>query len=156
MIGKIGLCILLSLLLSACSNTQTYPEQGMGPASVKLAEAASNVSHSLVKLSAIEQAANPQAHIPTPANPSSYGMGGLASIDWSGPIGPLVARIAHATKYRLEILGTAPSIPIVVTLSKKNTPLGYILADAGYQAGTRADIAVFPRRRLMQLRYAKA
>ncbi|MCW5589616.1 MAG: type IVB secretion system lipoprotein DotD [Legionellales bacterium] len=155
-IGKLCLCMAFVLNIAGCASVPPPPQQGTDPAAIKLAEAASNVSHSLVDLAAIEQAANPQARLKPPPNPSSYGMGDLTSIDWSGPIGPLVARIARATNYRLQILGTEPAIPIVVTIAAENTPLGDILSDAGYQAGSRADIAVFPSRRIIQLRYTPA
>ena len=38
-------------------------------------------------------------------------MGGVTSIDWSGPIEPLLRQIAHASDYRLRVLGTRSGYP---------------------------------------------
>ncbi len=155
MIGRLTGIVMVALTLASCA-AHMPRENTMDPAEVKLAEAASDVSHSLVQLAAIEQSANPQAPVNPPPDPSSYGMGSLVSIDWSGPIAPLVARIAKASGYRLEIMGRQPAIPIMVTMVAHNTPIGDVLRDCGFQAGSRADIVVFPSRRIVELRYAPA
>lgn len=82
-------------------------------------------------------------------------MGALASVEWSGPIAQLVCQIAKATGYRVNILGTEPAIPVIVTIADKNRMLGDILRDAGYQAGRRAAVFVYPESRVIELRYAK-
>ena len=84
-----------------------------------------------------------------------YGMGGLTSVDWSGPVQPLVEQMANAVNYRTRVLGTSPAIPIIVTIYQKNAMLGDILRDVGYQCGRRASIAVYPESRVIELRYAK-
>ncbi len=155
MIKKIMALALITLASSACTTSRPHVPD-LDPAEVKLAEAASSVSHSLVQLAAVEQAANPQAAVKPPPDPASYGMGNLVSIDWSGPIEPLVSRVANASGYKLKVLGREPSIPIMVTMLAHNTPLGDVLRDAGFQAGSRADIIVFPSRRVVELRYLPA
>jgi len=81
-------------------------------------------------------------------------MGQLVPIDWAGPIEPLVARLARASGYRLRLLGVRPAVPIMVTITTKNTPMGDVLRNAGYQANERATIIVFPARHTIELRYA--
>lgn len=125
------------------------------PVGSSLAEASYSVSRSIVSLSEIAEAAHPLPNVAPPPSPASYGMGGLTSIDWSGPIEPLVREIAKVTGYRVRVLGTEPAIPVLVTLFDKNMMVADILRDAAYQTGRRAAVVVFPESRVIELRYAK-
>jgi len=120
-----------------------------------LAEASYSVSHSIVELAESAEAAHPIPDISPPPSPASYGMGGVTSVDWSGPIEPLLQQIAKAADYRVRVLGTTPAIPVLVTLNEKNVMLGDVLRNAGYQCGRRASVVVFPESRVIELRYAK-
>ncbi len=146
------------LLLAACTNPfkmSQYEQSMHQQTSIAMAESASSISQSLTGLGATEQAAYPPESVSEPPSPASYGMAMPASIDWNGPIQKLAQQVANATNYQLRVLGKAPSIPIIVSISAKNTPTGNILRDAGYQAGKRANIVVFPSTRTIELRYAK-
>lgn len=123
---------------------------------VAIGESASTVSQTLIQLGAIEQAAYPPQSVSEPPDPATYGMGIPASIDWEGPVGPITKQIANATSYTLRVLGSEPSIPVIVSINKKNTPIGEILRDIGYQCKNRASIVVFPSSRTIELRYAKS
>lgn len=155
--------ITLSALTLACaSGCSTHPKiaiinntQGSQVAETKLADAADSISQSLQELAAIEKASHPLAKIPPPPEPNMIGMGQIASIDWSGPIGPLVHKIGKATNYKVHVLGTAPAIPILVSISAKDTPLSDILRDAGFQCGNKASIAIYPASKIIELRYLK-
>lgn len=156
-------CFLLTVLLAlAVTGCTTEPKvavisgsQGARAAEVKLADAADSVSKSLEELAAIEKATHPQAKIPGPVDPDMIGMGQLSSIDWSGPIGPLVKKIATAAHYKLRVLGNPPPIPILVNVTAHDIPLADILRDAGFQCGNKANIVVYPASRIIELRYAK-
>ena len=159
MFKKIVLVLLVvsaMLSLSSCARRQMsgYPPVSDDPAAIKLAEAASSVSQSLQDLSAIEQAANPQAAVKAPPNAGSYGMGQLSSIDWTGPLEPLVRRIASATGYKLQVIGKRPSQPVLLQIVAHDTPLGDVLQDAGFQAKNSANIVVFPTKKIIQIRYS--
>lgn len=144
------------LLLSACaSKPKPPPSPPITPADASLAEASYSVSRSMSKLSEIAQAAHPLPQLDPPPNPASYGMGGLTSIDWSGPVEPLVRQIAKAAGYRVVVLGTQPAIPVLVTVYDQNMMLADILRDVGYQCGRRATVVVYPGSRVIELRYAK-
>ncbi len=125
-------------------------------ASIQLAEAAQSVSQSLQSLAAIEMANHPDANTQNFPNPASYGMDGLTSIDWSGPIEPIVKRIADATNYKFRVLGHAPAAPVLVNIAARNTPIGTVLRDIGLQCGQQADIVVYPKTRIIELRYKRA
>lgn len=131
-------------------------DAGARSAEVKLAEAADSVSESLHDLDEIEKATHPQAKLPPPLDPDMTCMGQLATIEWTGPIGPLVDKIAKATGYRVRVLGKAPAIPVLVAISARDTPLSDILRDANFQCRSKANIVVYPASKIIELRYAKA
>ncbi|MDQ2994373.1 MAG: DotD/TraH family lipoprotein, partial [Pseudomonadota bacterium] len=76
-----------------------------------------------------------------------------ASIDWTGPVEPLVRRIAMASNYRVRIMGPRPAIPIIVQVSTQDVPLMDILRDVTYQAQKNADIVLYPSTHIIELRY---
>ncbi len=132
-----------------------YDKRSQHEAETKLSETATAVSKSLAELAEIERATHPHAKLLSPVDPDMIGMGQLACIDWNGPIGPLVKKIAEASKYKLNILGTPPGIPILVSITAKDTPLSDVLRDANFQCGSKANIVVYPASRIIELRYAK-
>ena len=163
---KIKLLLIASgcILLGACSTTPTnYSNENstdlqaeayqMAQANVSLAEAAGSVSQSLTDLGATEQSAYPPQSVSSPPSPASYGMGMTTSIDWNGPIQPIVQQIANATHYKLKVQGKAPSIPVIVSVNAKNKPMGDVLRNIGYQAGKKAKVVVFPSSHTIELRY---
>lgn len=120
-------------------------------AEIKLAEAAVSVSKSLNNLSAIERAENPCVRMPCPF--VGPGLCCLASIDWVGPIEPLLMRIADATGYRLRVLGREPAIPAIVSITARDVPFADILRDISLQAHKKACIMVYAGCRVIELRY---
>ncbi len=158
---KIIAALVLSLLAGCTTTSQNLPNSitpRINPksddAAIKLAEAARSVSQSLNELKIIEKASNPPEK-PLPY-PTSSGLEKIvASVDWSGPMEPLLERIAKLANYRLSILGRRPSIPILVTIASQDTPLADIVRNADLQAGTKANIAVYPGIHVIELRYAK-
>lgn len=153
---------LLVLLLAACASSAQQstvdpaqdPALGHDPAEAQLAEAATSVSKTLTNLQEIQQAVTPMPTNFQPPDPASYGMANLVSMNWAGPIEPLVTQIATATGYSVKVIGDEPAVPIMVYLSEKNTPIGDVLRDAGYQCNEKADIIVFPKTKVIELRYA--
>ncbi|EKE01726.1 MAG: DotD protein [uncultured bacterium] len=130
-------------------------DKDLRTADVKLAATADSVSKSLKELAEIDRAIHPHAKLPCPIEPDMVGMGQLGSIDWSGPVGPLVKKIAEATNYKLKVLGTPPAIPALVSITAKDTPLADILRDAGFQCGGKANIVIYPASKIIELRYIK-
>ena len=147
------LTLLCFLILSGCAKPPASAVQDNTGAS--LSEASYAVSRSIVSLSETAQAAHPLPALDPPPSPASYGMAGLTSIDWSGPVEPLINQIARAANYRVRVLGVPPAIPVLVTLYDKNRMLADVLRDVGYQCGRRATVVVYPESRVIELRYAK-
>jgi defect-in-organelle-trafficking protein DotD len=146
----LGFC----LSLGACA-TQPPPTDKLDNTDTALAQASYSVSRSISSLSETAQAAHPLPKLDPPPSPDTYGMGGLTSVDWSGPVEPLLRQIARAANYRVRVLGTEPGIPVLVTVYDKNMMLADILRDVGYQCGRRATVVVYPESRVIELRYAK-
>ena len=137
------------------TSSNYYDKRSQHAAEQKLAEAATSISKSLAQLAEIERTTHPQKRMPSPVDPDMIGMGQLVSIDWSGPVGPLAKKIAKSSKYKLKVLGRSPGIPILVSMSAKDTPLADVLRDANFQCGNKAKIVVYPASKVIELRYAK-
>ncbi|MBX3709838.1 MAG: type IVB secretion system lipoprotein DotD [Gammaproteobacteria bacterium] len=152
---KMNLVLLLSFILCACAAPKPPQGYDVSKSQSSLAEASYSVSRSIVDLAETAQAAHPLPALAPPPSPATYGMAGLTTIDWSGPVEPLLKQIAIAANYRLRVLGTAPAIPVIVTVYTKNVMLGDVLRDIGYQCGRRATVVVYPESRVIELRYAK-
>jgi defect-in-organelle-trafficking protein DotD len=128
-------------------------QAGVQKAQTKLAEAALSTSDSLGQLAAMEKVDAPKSKLSPPLRADSVGLGGLASVDWTGPVEPLVLKLAHAGKYKFRAIGKNPAIPVLVAVYATNMPIADILRDANLQAGRKADIMVYPSQRLIELRY---
>lgn len=152
-LGTIGLIALF--FLSACATPKQPAGYDLSKSQSSLAEASFSVSRSVVDLAETAQAAHPLPNLAPPPSPATYGMAGLTSVDWSGPVEPLLRQIAIASNYRLRVLGTCPGIPVLVSVYQKNAMLGDVLRDVGYQCGRRATVVVYPGSRVIELRYAK-
>lgn len=151
----VPLLIAASMLAGCVSPYDPPAPQPSDPAAFKLAEAATSVTSSLTTLEGIRKAENPQYQKQLPSA-NSFGMYQLTSIDWTGPIGPIVRKIAAAANYRLSVLGNPPAIPVIIAIHAKNLPLGQILRNIDYQAGRKAYIYVNARTRTIELRYANS
>ena len=144
-----------AFLLSACASTPQPRPSNINATEASLAEASYAVSRSVVDIAETVQAAHPMPKLGSAPSPIAYGMGGSTTVDWSGPIEPLLKQLARASNYRLIVLGTRPAIPVLVTIYAKNMMLGDIVRDVGYQAGERATVVVYPESTAIELRYAK-
>ena len=149
------LIAICSLLLSACASTPPQPTPNINASESSLAEASYAVSRSIVDLAETAQAAHPLDKLCAAPNPIAYGMGGITTVDWSGPIQPLLLQLAKASNYRFTVVGTPPAIPVLVTVNSRNVMLGDIVRDVGYQGGERATVVVYPESTTIELRYAK-
>jgi len=95
-------------------------------AEIKLAEAARSVSSSLNELAELQSAMHRGVKLPRQPNPAHIGMANIASVDWVGPVEPLLQKVAQASHYRLRVLGRRPdqrrphAIPTIVAVNKKD------------------------------------
>nr|WP_019218012.1 type IVB secretion system lipoprotein DotD [Legionella tunisiensis] len=157
MINKFVMLILASALLAGCISSFKKPPTNdpSDDATIKLAEAATSVSDSMLEMARVEKVITPPTKDNTLTIPNAYNLQARASVDWSGPIEELTARIAKAAHFRLRILGKEPAVPVLISLTSKDESLAEILRDIDYQAGRKADIHVYPNSQVVELRYAK-
>lgn len=148
-----AICIVSCLSLTACTSSPPASAPQLpakaapipvasvtDAASAKLAEAASSVSQSLTELAAVNKAnMAPQAAKLYP-KVDQMQIPGTSSVDWNGPIQPLLKQIANAVSYRLVVSGNAPAIPIMVLIRAAERSNAEIVQDAALQAGTRATV----------------
>lgn len=159
---KTIICIILGLNLLGCSsalrqNTQASAAKMPYNSVVEqeLVAAAKTIEGSLALLARSQEENNVPLLNTAPLLTPEGGMSGTADIDWTGPIEPLVRKLADMTDYKLKVLGNAPTIPIIVSISQDQAVIADILKNAGMQAGKRANIVVFPANRIIEVRYAK-
>jgi len=124
-------------------------------AQAQVAEAATSVGHSLQRLSAIQMATHKGVKLGKPVNARAIGMAKQASLNWNGPVGPAVQRIASASGYRVRVLGSTPAIPVIVNVNASNQTLAQILRNVTFQAEPAATIKVYPSSHVIELRYNK-
>lgn len=146
-----------AFLMSGCSsNTQSLSDIQTQNANVELAQASATISHTLTDLGSLQRAATPSLAMKQLPDPNTYGMDAMASIDWSGPVEPVVREIANASRYQLKVFGSVPAVPVLVSVHQRNSTLGYILRDIDYQCASKANIVVYPLRHVIELRYARS
>ena len=122
-------------------------------AQAQMAQASSSVSQSLQQLSAIQVAKNPSVKIQKPS--SAGGLSRQASLNWNGPVESAVAHVASAAGYHLRVLGSKPSIPVIVNVNASNQSLGEILQNIKFQAAPTVTIKSYPSSHVIELRYNK-
>lgn len=157
--SMIGICV----LTTACTPIQR-PNRGETFETLgttvdvdnELTKVAFSVQQSMRTLAASKEPHELNAINTDPLVTPEGGMGHRATLDWSGPIEPLLHRLGHMTRYNVKVLGPSPAIPVVVTLMAENRRIADILKDAGLQAGKRANLVVYPSSRIIELRYVPA
>lgn len=150
------LCTLLAL--TACQGLVPQPlsSKTLVPAAdgslVETAEAAASISHSMEDLAAAARGKQGMLKRESGEKPPEA-LTRLLSIDWAGPVEPLVKQLGSATTYRVKVLGAMPTIPPMVSLHKRDTMAYDILEDLRAQVYPKADIVVFPVSGVIELRY---
>ena len=145
--------------LVSCAKAPNYKKTPINrpsdDATIKLAEAASSISKSMIETARIEKVIVPKKFDNTLSIPNTYNLQVRASVDWSGPIEEIVATISKAAHYKLRVIGRKSPVPILISLSAKNESLATILRNIDYQAKNNAHIYVFPQKQTVELRYEK-
>ncbi len=146
---------MMTLALSACQGLRVDQQMvaSPDPVGLRLASAADRASAALQTLASVEQSRNPGVSIQAvPAAPQELRR--TVSLNWVGPIEPLVRTLADRAGYLTQVNGDVPPAPVVVSIIAKQKSVVEVLRDVGLQAGTRADISVDPDRRIVELNYA--
>ncbi|ARG96610.1 type IVB secretion system lipoprotein DotD [Legionella micdadei] len=159
MINKFFILIITVIMLNGCGGIKIFKKPPLNApsddATIKLAEAAVSVSDSMLEMAKVEKVITPPKRDNVLTIPNAYNLQARASVDWSGPIEELTARIAKAAHFRFRVLGKEPAVPVLIDLNIKDESLAEILRDIDYQAGKKANIHVYPNSQVVELRYAK-
>ena len=120
----------------------------------KLAAAAASVSNSLEELAALEKSSqNKRQKLSFPIDAKMIGLNQVVSIDWIGPVAPLIKKLAAAAHYKVKILGKEPAIPPMISLLENKATIADILRNINYQCTDRANVVIYPASHLIELRY---
>lgn len=143
----------LLIFFVSCAAKPIVVDDSFGIVSKKLEEVAMKVESSLNSLAHNEISDNPPVIEVNKLITPEGGMGATTNIDWSGPIVPLLIKIADLSSYKLKVIGQEPPIPILVTIFGKDKIIADVLKDAQYQAQYHARIVPYPKTKVLELRY---
>lgn len=152
---------MLSALVGCSGFPQHAHDDGSNPqfvaspdkATLLLAQAADKASTALETLAAIEQTRTPTTSV-APIENVPDELKRAMTISWVGPVEPISRTLANHSEYEFVILGDQPPVPIVVNLEAENTRVIDLLRNIGLQLGTRADIRVDGKQKVVELQYA--
>lgn len=153
-----SILIVMIVLNCGCTKFKQKPNQDNtlnieSDISEQLVSSARSIEKSLATLAATQETNNIPVLNTIPLITNEGGMGSTADIEWTGPIEPLLEKICSMTNYNLKIMGNAPSIPIIVSITQEKAIIADILKNACLQAANRASVVVFPASKVVELRY---
>ena len=152
---KIALYGVIPVLLSACATYQPDPQlvAEPDPITLRLAEAADRAATSLNTLAAVEQTRT-NTSLPPLAAGAPVELRRSITVDWVGPVDPIVKRLAERASYEFIETGKAPEVPIVVNISTRNEAVVEVLRDIGLQMKDRGTLKVDANKKVIEINYA--
>lgn len=156
MLKKMVSLIAISCMMLSCAQWAPQPQakpeaKTSDPAMIDTAEAATSVSRALNDLANVKNVQNHLVREEAAAPPLVLTR--LITIDWSGPVEPVLRQIAQASQLRLKVLGHEPAIPVMVNLDRHETMAYELLQDIRGQVNGRASVVVFPTSGVIELHY---
>jgi defect-in-organelle-trafficking protein DotD len=76
------------------------------------------------------------------------------TLNWSGPIAPVVRQVAAKMGWSVQVLGKLPVTPVLVNLNGTST-VKDMLQNIDLQAGQNASVMLLPKYKLVSLRYTE-
>lgn len=76
------------------------------------------------------------------------------SIDWTGPVRPLLAAISAEIGYGFHTTGAATAQPVMIALNRRDEPVWEVLRDVGHFIGSEAVVIVDSTERRIEFRRA--
>ncbi len=143
------------IILGGCTQSKNIGRQMViepDPVALKLSSAVDRASAALQTLAAVEQHKTPLATVSSVSNVPKELLRTI-SVEWTGPLEPIVKTVANRAGYRFSILGAKPPVPIVVQVRSVEKTVIDVLRDIGLQSGTRADVVVDADRKIVEINY---
>ncbi len=143
--------------LANCAN-KTFddapPQIVAAPDSVSamLADAADRASKALETLAAVEYSRAPTTSI-APVNNAPAELRRAITVNWIGPVETITKTLSDRAGYNFLVVGSAPPVPVVVSIDAENLPVIDVLRDVGLQLGARGDIKVDSAQRVVEIHY---
>ncbi len=152
---RLPLIVSSALILAACAINPPNPQLVAEPDNVtlRLAQAADRAANALDQLAAIEQTRTP-TDLPPLAASAPPELRRSVTVNWIGPIEPLVRQLADRASYELKLTGNAPETAIISSVNVRNAPVIEVLRDVGLQLGSRAALKVDANLKIVELSYA--
>lgn len=150
----------LAVSTSACVRRPVDPDvPGISRIDQMIADGAAESAAANRAVSEIETAvAAPKAPAPAQTFPGGAAppaaLAQLVSIDWDGPIEPLVRSLAARAGYSFAVKGRRPATPVTVTIHRREQPLWTIVRDVGVLVTDRASVVLDLVSRQIEVRYA--
>ena len=139
--------------LSSGGAVDAVAEPGLAPVERRLTEAALRAETAVTTLARVRAAENPLDPPPLPRIVPAALLRPV-TLDWTGPLETLAAKLAGEAGYRFEVAGRRPVRPVIVVARAANKPLILVLRDVGLQAGAAATLSVDTVRRRIELAWA--
>lgn len=149
--------LLLLMTLAACA-----PKDGAEPATtaneltrldeivIESAQAAARARKELAQAEASDRqtAVEPERELQVPA-----ALQRKLTLRWTGPVAPLLSRLADEAGYGFEFEGPLPASGITIRITKYQRSIKQLIDEVGMQLGARATIQVDMTHGLLKLRY---
>ncbi len=146
---------LAALFLSGCAVSAPGPALTESPAdpalSQALAHAAARISDELAVVANVQAARHP-VHVNPPA-PTTGPLAIRASLNWNGPVGPVLKALATFMDWQFVERGSAPISPPLVSVHDSDRKIFHILNDIGAQTGPGVTVMVNVSKQRITLDY---
>lgn len=107
----------------------------------RLAEAAALIQQDVSRLARYDHARDP-VKIHPDESPHSGPLSKKISVDWHGPVRPIVEKIAQELGVPFQAQGNERSVPVVVDVRHDGVSAYDVLTDIGWQSGQFVHLAV--------------
>ncbi len=146
--------VLVATLYGCVTPPQNEPKQQQDQAVTMLQKTARSIESSLTQLAEAEQFEKMKLR---PSEPRIYkqipGMGDVVTMPWQGTLEQAVSRLAQFSGYEVKFLGRTPAVPILVQIGREPATISDHIRNVGIQAGSRADLIVDPKQKIVEVRY---
>ena len=130
------------------------PKSDIGkPSEQLLAEAAATVSRSISQLAQMQRAKHPDLYKPLAQQPLTQKTAKLATVKWTGPVEPLLRKLAEKAGMTFSVMGQKTAMPVIVTIDVKQTSVADIIKNVSYQSQNHASVNVDTEKNVIELRY---
>jgi defect-in-organelle-trafficking protein DotD len=120
-------------------------------ASYQIADATKAATNALAKLAKVQTSQHPD-YYKTPQKVVKSNVKGTISLNYIGPIEPLLKKIAKHAKLKFKKMGKSTGTPIIVSVKYENSTLADAIENIAYQAQNHAVVEI-TKSGAVQIRY---